>query len=502
MRLKEKRGLSHVITTLLFILLGLAAIVIVSLMILNKINTAKEEIEILGVLGLENANIQKAVGDFENGGEINITIKRTFSKAKKSTKIISSERDGEKIPADIILALDRSGSMRQSGWILDTSLSPAATTSLTVPSGSYSNTYPFSVAPGTERLAVAVSWDKIPGLNGSEGSEFAMNLRRPSGTWIANSGNRPSDLGGKVDPPDSIGTPNEYFSGISTKPQYFYIENPQSGTWQVKVYGWNLRPRTTPPPSQEVSVKIYTGDSLSINKSETVLSSELVKSASKSFVDKLEEEDRIAIVRFGSYAQLTQDLTSDKDNVKNAIDNIGSEGGTAIHTGIDTSISHLNAAGREEAMKIITVLTDGQNDAGPSPVITSAQQAKDLNYTIFTIGLTNFVDEDLLMNIATKPEYYYYSDFNMLDEIYQELSKKISEIKEVKTVGVSLIVVFSNDEYSCQKEISETEMPNLGTIKTFSLYLEGCVTNITKIEIYGKIKGKAGPLIESIEVSP
>ena len=135
------------------------------------------------------------------------------------------------------------------------------------------------------------------------------------------------------------------------------------------VYGWNLRPKTNPPASQSVSVNVYIGNSTNLNKSSTVLSSELVKSASKEFVDKLEEEDRIAIVRFGSYAQLTQGLTSNKELVKSAIDNIGTEGGTAINTGIDTATQHLISNAGPNSLKIITILTDGQNDAGPNPVI-------------------------------------------------------------------------------------------------------------------------------------
>jgi Mg-chelatase subunit ChlD len=497
---KRKKGLSEVISVILFILLALALIITISMVVVHKINTTKEEVEVLNVLGMENANIEKAVGDFKNGGEINITIRRTFSNAEKSTSK-SSQIIQENKPVDIILVLDRSGSMRQSGWILETNLSANSTTNLVVPGGAYSSTYSFSVPSGTTRLAVAINWSKVAGFNGSEGSEFAMNLKRPSGSWIANSGNYPDELSGKVDPPDSIGTALEYFSGISTKPQYFYIENPQNGTWQVKVYGWNLRPKSAPPASQNVSVKIYIGNYSTINKSSTAISSDLVKAASKSFVDRLKEGDRAAIVRFGSYAELTQNLTSNKTLVKNAIDNIGSEGGTAINTGISTATQNLISSGNPNSLKIITILTDGQNDAGPNPVIASIQQAKDLNYTIFTIGMTNFVDEATLKTIATKPEYYYYSDFNMLDEIYQQLSEKIISISQTKTVGISFIILFLNDKSSCQKEIDASELPELVNLKTFNFNLEGCIKNITKIEIHSKIKNTIGPTIDSITVS-
>jgi hypothetical protein len=501
MKGKRKKGMSEVISLILFVILTLILIAIISMIVIGRINNAKDKVEILSVLGMENANIEKAAGDFENGGEISITIQRVLSGADQ-TNIKTSESITERKPVDLVLVLDRSGSMRQSGWILETSLNATNTTNLTVPNADYSPVYSFSVPSGTTTLAVAISWDKIPGLNGSEGSEFAMNLRKPSGTWIANSGNTPNDLSGKVDPPDSIGTALEYFSGISTKPQYFYIENPQSGNWQVKVYGWNLRPKTSPPSSQDVSVKIYLGNSSSINKSLTVLSSDLVKSASKIFIDNLDEGDRVAIVRFGSYGQITQNLTTNKTLAKNAIDNIGTEGGTKINDGIINATSHLIAKGDSNAIKMITILTDGQNDAGPNPVIASAQQAKNLNFTIFTIGLTNFVDENMLRTIATKPEYYYYSDFNMLDEIYQQLSERIITIQETRTVGVSFIILFLNGTSSCEKEIDSSELPELSTIKTFNLNLNGCITNITRIEIYAKIKGEAGPLLDSIEVAP
>ena len=133
-------------------------------------------------------------------------------------------------------------------------------------------------------------------------------------------------------------------------------------------------------------------------------------------------------------------------------------------------------------------------------LLSSAQQAKNLNYTIFTIGLTNFVDEAMLKTIATNPEYYYYSDFNMLDEIYEQLSEKIVTIRESKTTGISFVILFLNSTSSCQKEVDSSELPELATLKTFSLNLEGCVTNITRVEIYSKIDGQVGPLIDGVDI--
>lgn len=497
----NKRGFTKVVSTLLLSLITLVLIAVISIFIINMAKNSKEDIEILQKLGLENARIERAVGDFKNGGQINLTIKRAFSAADKS--ISEYEKTiTEQVPVDVVLVLDRSGSMRQSGWVLETLVSPVNTATLIVPRNAYSTTYTFNVPYGTTRLAVAINWSQIPGLNGSEASEFAMNLRKPSGTWIANNGNRPDALSNIVDPPNSVGTALEYFSGISTKPQVFYIENPQSGNWAVKVYGWNLRPKTTPPTTQNVSVNVYLGDAYTLNKSSTVLSSDTVRNASKNFVNRLEEKDRVSVIAFGSYAEILQGLTQNKLLVNSAIDNLGNEGGTYINMGIDMANQHLLEQGNESALKIITILTDGQNDIGPQSVINSAQQAKNNNFTIFTIGLTNFVDEQLLEEIATEPEYYYYSEFNMLDKVYNQVSEKIISIQKTSTVGISFILVFWGDESICQKEITSESLPEIGSSKTIALNLGGCTTNITKIEIYPKIKNKIGPLIDVIKVKP
>jgi len=498
---KEKKGLSEIISTLMFIVLTILAIGIISVIVVNKIRNEKDQIEALNMLGLEDVEIMKAMGDFKNGGEINISLKRVYSIAS-TTDTTSNQTRLDKKPVDIVLVLDRSGSMRQSGWILENSSNPSNITTLSVPRNGYSPVYSFYVPSGTQKLAVCITWDKVIGLNGSEGSELALNLRRPNGTWIVNNGNTPNYLSGKVDPSDSIGAPNEYFSGISTKPQCYYIENPPQGNWQGKIYGWNLRPKTNPPSIQNVSFQVYMGDSLSLNKSQTIISSDLVKSASKNFVDKLDEKDRIAIVRFGSYAELTQSLSSNKQSVKNTIDSLGSEGGTYINSGIDVATQHLSTNGKEDSLKMIVLLTDGQNDIGPESVLTSAQSAKSKNFTLFTIGMTNFVDEAILKSVATKPEYYYYSDFNELDRVYQQLTEKIQSIQESKALDVSLILIFSNGEDSCEREIYSADLPELLATKTYKLNLEGCVKNITKIEIHAKIKKNTGPTIDTIIVTP
>jgi len=385
-------------------------------------------------------------GDYAKGQEQTIFLDNNYLQSKLNYADITSKtvpiRFGtENITTesilDIALVTDRSGSMRQSGWTLDTSIQPSHEfNNVNVPGGSYSSSHTFNVPAGTERVAIAINWDRIFEYPGSEGSEFKLNLRRPNGVWIFGTG--PPDTGGKVDPPDSVGANNEYFSGICTKPQIVYIENPQAGNWQVKVYGHNLRPKNNPPPSQNVNISVYQGTAEEIIKNPTILSIEAAKDASKNFINNMQDTDRSAYVPFGSYAPNNfpfQELTFNKDDLENAIDGTGLQGGTAIQTGINKGKDELVNNARENATKIMIILTDGQNDAGPDIAIQSAQQAKNQDIIIFTIGLTGFVNQEMLTEIASQPDYYYYTpDASGLENVYEQISQKISAIYREQTL--------------------------------------------------------------------
>jgi hypothetical protein len=269
-------------------------------------------------------------------------------------------------PMDVVIVTDRSWSMRQSGWVLINESGPAYTfKNVSVHGDDWSVVKTFNVDPGADKLAAQVTWDRVPGYNGSEASEVVLNLKRrpPDSNWIFNDAmNLPEkpDAGGKVDPPDSVGRANEYFSGISTKPQTLLVENPKNGAWDVAVYGWNLRPHSNPPNATSVDISVYIDlnntNADDINKTPTVISIEAAKEAAKSFVGNMNDDDRAGYVKFGSYGVLAQGLTytdtAGKASINATIDNTGLEGGTAINTGIDEATTEILDSGRgDEAVK-------------------------------------------------------------------------------------------------------------------------------------------------------
>ncbi len=329
---------------------------------------------------------------------------------------------------DVMLINDASTSMTQSGWTLNTTIQPILTFSnIPVPRNDYSPAVLFTKSSNKERLAVTVEWNGDSNYLGSESSEFGLNVKNTTAWYFENGISRPNVLASIVDPPNNVGPQNVYFSGISTKPQVVYIENPEMGNWQAKVWGWNLRPSNNPPPSLNVTIKIYEGDQNEIIKNPTILSSNASKKAAISFVDLKSKEDAIGLVSFSTIIRSFHNLTTSSVDIKDAIDKTTFSGGTNITLGILNGTNHLITKGSINKEKIIILLTDGQNDDGPEPVIAAANFAKSQGITIFTIGLTNFVNEDVLKNISTKPEYYYFSpDGSGLEEIYDKILQTIN----------------------------------------------------------------------------
>jgi hypothetical protein len=380
---------------------------------------------------IPDANLSKKI-HYNELGEKTIPIKIGIGNVSQNSNI------------DVILVNDKSGSMRQSGWWLNASGNASnAYVNVTVPNGGWSATKSFTINTSVKNIAAAITWGSMTGFNGSDASEFVVNLRRPDGTWIFSEypGN-PASAGNVVDPPDSVGNANEYYSGIDTKPQALIVQTPAAGTWQVSVYGWNMRPKTGPPANMSVNISIYMDTNLTsaddINHSNTTFAYIASQLAADSFLKYLSPNDYAGYVKFETSSLLAQGLTQNLTRVEYAINNTGVGGGTSIDLGINDANNEMIAHARSNTQHLIILLTDGQNDNGPSPVIQSANYAKNNGTKIFTIGLSAFANADMLKQVASKPEYYYYAPTqDDLQSIYQQIAGVINATYRSQILNVT-----------------------------------------------------------------
>ncbi len=129
----------------------------------------------------------------------------------------------------------------------------------------------------------------------------------------------------------------------------------------------------------------------------------LRKDAAKDLIDGLTSGDKVAVIDFDGSATLLISLGSNFALAKSMVDQIDSSGGTDLGAGISMAIDHINDVSTSFSPLII-MLTDGEGSYDES--LTTL--AKDSSIRIYTIGLGDSVDENLLEEIATGTDGRYF----------------------------------------------------------------------------------------------
>jgi Ca-activated chloride channel homolog len=181
------------------------------------------------------------------------------------------------------------------------------------------------------------------------------------------------------------------------------------------------------------------------------------KAAARGFVDKQPSSIRMGVVAFGGSALVVQQPTTDKNQVRSAINRLAPQGDTALGRGILTSLGAIagkaiTAPGDTEGGNgdktdetpigyyggtAIVMLTDGENTDGPDP-LELADLASAAGVRIYPIGLgstsgsvlevdgfsiATALDEDTLKQIAqtTGGTYFSAADPGALAQVYDSI---------------------------------------------------------------------------------
>ena len=135
------------------------------------------------------------------------------------------------------------------------------------------------------------------------------------------------------------------------------------------------------------------------------LAADAVKDAAKSFVQSLRPGDQLALLVFSDEAVMVHDLTTNRQWTLDAIDQYKAHGGTALNDALFAAIGRLKLV---DTRRAIVVLTDGRDENGPGTAPGSRHTAaevldhvRDLDVTVYGIGLGSKVDRDVLESVAT-----------------------------------------------------------------------------------------------------
>src|SRR4051795_1661882 len=217
--------------------------------------------------------------------------------------------------------------------------------------------------------------------------------------------------------------------------------------------------RTVAAPQKAANVIMVTDVSGSMNATDVQPDRRSAAvAAAKTLTDKLPPTFRIGLISFSDFAQQDVAPTTDKSQVKAALDQLQAEGGTAMGDGLErgllaarTPVPNAAGTGVRRLPSVIVLLSDGKNTSGNLDPVDVARQAKQAHIPIFTIALgtpagevqlrDNFgylqrvqvpPDTDGLKEIATVSggKAFTATEADKLQEIYAGLGTRLSSRTE------------------------------------------------------------------------
>lgn len=153
---------------------------------------------------------------------------------------------------------------------------------------------------------------------------------------------------------------------------------------------------------------------------------DLLKAAAKSFVDNMSNQQEVALFKFSSSAEKLVDFTSNKNTLKNAIDNIGRGYATtnlygAVIEGVSEWTDFINSNNIIQGQMVL--FTDG-NDTQDSRTLGEALDAIG-EKSVYTVGLGSEIEPEILKQIGNQGAFTI-ADMSQLHQIFIQIQLEIN----------------------------------------------------------------------------
>ncbi len=183
-----------------------------------------------------------------------------------------------------------------------------------------------------------------------------------------------------------------------------------------------LAPRTTQAiPTTIVLVVDHSG---SMEQEHRIRS---LKQAVASFLKKLPEGSRVAVVGFSSEVERLCPFTTDRDRVLGAVNRLRPGGATRFYDAVAEALDLLD---EETGRRVVLALTDGEDTASESASLdTAIAAARRLGLPVYTLGLgteEEIASGDLRrLATSTRGQYYAARNADQLKAIYETIAARI-----------------------------------------------------------------------------
>jgi VWFA-related protein len=106
------------------------------------------------------------------------------------------------------------------------------------------------------------------------------------------------------------------------------------------------------------------------------------------FAQESNSEDETFIVSFSDYPTLSQDFTSNSNELERSLRDISPHGSTALYDAVAYAADHMRNATRDK--KVLLVVTDGEDNNSRLALKDVLEQLKESNMIVYTIGLLSY----------------------------------------------------------------------------------------------------------------
>jgi len=160
---------------------------------------------------------------------------------------------------------------------------------------------------------------------------------------------------------------------------------------------------------------------------------EAAVSAAKMFVDKMNSGDKAAVIDFSSDVTLLQDFTSNKSQLKSAIDAVEPDGGTALWNAV---VEAVDVTSGQAGQRAVVALTDGEDTDSWYSLSEAIDAGKSAGVPVYTIGLgvDSWTEDDLISlsngtNAGKNGSGYFAApDSSDLQDLYDLISDTLKQV--------------------------------------------------------------------------
>ncbi|MFI5456361.1 MAG: VWA domain-containing protein [Isosphaerales bacterium] len=152
-----------------------------------------------------------------------------------------------------------------------------------------------------------------------------------------------------------------------------------------------------------------------------------LKRAVGSFLEKLPEGSKVAVIAFGSEIDRLSTFTTDRVRIKQAVDAIEPAGATRFYDAVASALEMLD---HESGRRAVLALTDGEDTFSQSASLESViGSARRLGLPVYTLGLgtEEEIESGDLRRLAveTRGQYYPAKSADQLRAIYEQIAERI-----------------------------------------------------------------------------